>query len=663
MTARFALPWPNADIDIHPAPPEGWHRVAVVGGWQDAKRIRAKWPHAAVVSPLRTLRGIDLLARGLLANPQIRVLVWDGPDLTPGEETRKALFDLFSTDRMATVAEWAREHADIPMNALVDLLEQANGGVLLVDMRAKGGWPWRDSLEYNDGVYGGPNSDRPGGAIICPPPVPVAAATAPHGDPGDRVAGDTLADVWPRLLRGVLATGRLVPTQYGATRELLAHTTVVRDPASIRRWWTDHVGCSRCDGAGLDPEAIPAGPLCPDCSGSGIGRPEVAHPVLGISWAKVEAYAECFPGPKVGEGAPYSYGSRLRGAAPVFSEVLPNPGGIDGLRFTQEAAALDQVAIALDRLRVDPLDRAVFLSPWRPAYDLPLPTGGEPCLVGAWFRATPVAVVDADGAPCADCGWREMDHGPGADEPATRAETSEVCPAYRASFTLHLVTTWRSRDAYAAWPLNAAAACLWLVRTAEALGMAVGTYTDTSLSLHVYDRDWTDAQAVVDAYKPPSGPRWDQRTIWRVELVTDAPAVVCTKDDCECDKVHSLGQCDMKCGRVAVGVYSPRTAVVALCAPCHQAQKWPAWAKMPSEYPPAQYYVSLRATAYAVATGNIAGENSVALRAPPEGAVVAVIEANSPDVLCRRIAESGLVQEPSALLWLGTEIARVWSSR
>lgn len=33
MTASrtFSLSWSNSDLDIHPAPAEGWHRVAEVG--------------------------------------------------------------------------------------------------------------------------------------------------------------------------------------------------------------------------------------------------------------------------------------------------------------------------------------------------------------------------------------------------------------------------------------------------------------------------------------------------------------------------------------------------------------------------------------------------------------------------------------------------------
>ena len=98
MAQTFSLPWANSDIDILDDPPEGWHRVAVIGLWEDAKITRRRWPKAAAVGPLRTVRGIDLLVRALLANPQLRVIVIDGKDLTPGEATTKALIDCWLQD-------------------------------------------------------------------------------------------------------------------------------------------------------------------------------------------------------------------------------------------------------------------------------------------------------------------------------------------------------------------------------------------------------------------------------------------------------------------------------------------------------------------------------------------------------------------------------------
>ena len=217
---------------------------------------------------------------------------------------------------------------------------------------------------------------------------------------------------------------------------------------------------------------------------------------------------------------------------------------------------IDQLERLNELLTRDPSTRAAFVSPWRSETDGG--HGGEPCLVGAHFRAV-------DGA-------------------------------------LHLTVIFRSHDLFGAYPHNLAACCLWLVRTAEAHGMAVGTLTCCSFSAHVYERDWAAAQDVVEAYKPPPGPRWDPRTIWTVEAVADAA---------------------------------------------------------PDDHPASSgYRRKLRATAFAVEHREGGGNTT-----PGEGEVVAVFEAKTPETLMRDLAESGLIQEPAALLWLGGEVERVWRQK
>lgn len=301
MNTRFVLPWDNTDLDIHPEPPEGWHRVAVVGGWTDKVKIRERWLHAAVCGPLRTVRGIDLLVRGLLANPQIRVLVWDGPDLTPSEATRKALFRMWARDM-----EVAEDLADV-VDGLID-------GVALQD-----GEGFELCAPGPIGVQ--PHSeDRFGGTVIRPPPIPKPSAHAPHGDPGDRIAGDTLADVWPRVLKRALECGREVPTQYGESRELLNLVSVIREPANMLHGPLGWNYCESCKGTGSDftPEEAeqlgmpPEVSHCRECEGTGVDR-NAKHPVLGLSWTDIESYYERLTGPEVPEGTRYVYGSRMRG--------------------------------------------------------------------------------------------------------------------------------------------------------------------------------------------------------------------------------------------------------------------------------------------------------------------------------------------------------------
>lgn len=415
----------------------------MICGWSDARKARERWPNAAVVGPLRTLRGLDLFVRGLLANPQIRVLIWDGPDLTPGEATKSAVIDLWDSGGFSYAASLAKAVAQhLPtITAELRRLGQEERTILLTLFSFYQGarllpveeWRLAESLgeqwRYMEG------GDRPGGALILPPPAPTSSERAPHGDPGDRIVADTLANLWPRALARVLRCGREAETQHGGTREILNLVSVVRDPAKT----LGHL---------------------PFWAESGV--PEIAaiaaqpHPVLGFCFADVEAYAERLTGAEVPEGAAYSYGSRMRGA---------------GLGLYQ---AGDQIKAQEALLADDSRTRAAYLTPWRPDADAGRESG-RPCLVGVWFRAVDNA--------------------------------------------LHMTVTFRSHDLFAGYPLNLAACCLWLVRLADKLGMSVGTLTCLSMSAHVYDRDLADAQKVVTAYKPPTGPRWDQRAAWRVELV------------------------------------------------------------------------------------------------------------------------------------------------
>jgi hypothetical protein len=272
----------NPDLDVHPDPL--WPHVAVACGWQDARRARSRWPHAAVVGPLRTQRGIDLLWRSLLFNPQIRVLVFDGPDLTPGRTTVEALNRAWDDgiDGLPPV------HHDV---------------VLLVGV---------GPIDFNYANQRHPLRER----VALPLPVP-EVSPAPHGLPGDRVAGPTVADVWPRLLRQVLAAGARVPTQYGDSFELLSLVSVITDPAAA------------AEEALLDPAAL-----------------EYFHRLI----------SETPP-----EGAPYTYGSRLR--RPV-----------------------DQLGRVRAMLQANPGTRAAYATPWDPVQDSGLESG-RPCLVGLWFRA------------------------------------------------------------------------------------------------------------------------------------------------------------------------------------------------------------------------------------------------------------------------------------
>lgn len=522
MSTPFALPWPNADIDIHPNPADGWHRVAVVGLWRDAKALRRNWPHAAVCGPLRTKRGIDTLVRGLLANPQIRVIIMVPP---PG-----GISDLGVTDALLAIWSGARDLPAADHGISSDVLDPLFDQIRLVlphqrtiatlQLRST----HRGIVPLDECLL----PDRAGGVIVLPPPEPEPAEILPPGLPGQRVYGKTLADVWPRVVREVMRFGTVQPTQYGDTKELLTLCSVVEEPKRWDAWWRLTVACSRCDGDGLDPESVPSGPPCPECQGSGVGDPAAIHDVLGISYAQVaDYYDNSFMSATTPEGQDYSYGSRMQTGpwwgpprnGPNLEKVsadtvecrsctawvgtgVGQPPTMDKCPSCGAATdeAPDQIQALAGLLSESPSTRAAWVTPWRPAEDAGKESG-RPCLVGAWFRAT---------------GDRDAGH----DVPSETPTGSIVNAA------LHLTVVFRSHDVYGAYPLNLAACCRWLVETAAQQGMSVGTLTCLSLSAHVYDRDWNVARL---AYRYLTK-TWQQdpRSAWRVSATPAGGVRVCS---------------------------------------------------------------------------------------------------------------------------------------
>ena len=172
---------------------------------------------------------------------------------------------------------------------------------------------------------------------------------------------------------------------------------------------------------------------------------------------------------------------------------------------------------------------------------------------------------------------------------------------------LHMTVHFRSHDLFGAYGLNLAGCCLWLVEEAARLGVEPGTVTCLSTSAHVYDRDWEKAEAVVEKAPRPAL-RWDQRSVWRVEIVetpdaTDTP-------------------------------------------PSWDSAEFDNWKQR-----------------------QIRGLRAVALAADGQGAVIdamkpiAVIEADTPGALRLAIERSGLITSIGGALWLGWEIERIWSTK
>lgn len=646
---KFELIVPNPDVDVHPDPPGLWQHVAVICRWKDARAQRKQWPHAAVIGPLRTVRGLDELARNLLLNNAIRVVLVVGNDLTPDEATTKALIALWKGEPEGE--KHIGEDVRGPLwdvQTLVQLVCLERRVPLVADLLAR--WralaqfpdllpPWTHETkppDYNPpcghihGRFGctdnwcgygvkpkvfrpAPHmsplaalvpsdyeSERP--KVILPPPPPTANATAPAGDPGERVVGDTLTDLWPQVLHRAMRFGAERPTHYGPTRELLCLVGVVRDVEGSLDEFKDLEAWK----AQRSTQLVP-----------------LKHPILGLSWAEVDAYRDRVS--KVApKGVPYSYGSRMCGAANPAVD-LPCPvldSQLLGL-FPDQLAAVEKL------LSEKPDTRAAFVTPWRPVEDSGKESG-RPCMVGGWFRTEPspeyISAKSGDWYVSTVDGLREVwqlfEHekeGPCWKRVLRESETTSYeVEIERIRSTgnylfgrrihvhniLHLIIAFRSHDLFAAYPTNLAGILLWQSELAAKLGLKAGSLTCTSYSAHVYERDWTAAEeAIRQHYDTNREPRWDRRSTFHVELV---PPVIVEKPVAVGETLHD-------------------------------------WRDKRGDYRGPQPQPTLRATALT-----------------PDGEkVLRVFEAETPEALRAQVERSGLVTSIGAALWLGDEIRRV----
>lgn len=767
---------PNPDIDVHPDPPGHWAHVAVICRWKDAHAQRKQWPHASIVGPLRTTRGLDELARNLLHNPQIRVVLVVGNDQTEGEETTEALLALWAgkpegekhigeevrgpfwdvqtlvqlvcptppklqpsvplQELTALAVKRAQRRADEGAGRPVTLEGEELTADLLAQWRRLAQFPdllppWTHETKPPDyepacghfhGRFGCTNdwcghgaegfrpaphpsplqalmpsdyqSERP--KVTLPPPPPTANATAPSGDPGERVVGETLADLWPQILHRAMRFGVQRSTHHGPTRELLCLVGVVRDvEKSARDFYTRW----SCEAHGWS-EVVPLGEMhgsCPQCGGYLCD--DEPHPVLQISYTQAEGYRKRISQAEVPEGTPYSYGSRMRGVSAPTPELdaahhrgeCPRMGstctaGLTPLRTTAgletnaphwwcpycgwtdvpAASGPDQIEAVEKLLTEKPDTRAAYLTPWRPGEDAGKESG-RPCMVGAWFRVeqpeqAPPASDKIVGYLTPEGRARRTAAGLPPEEPPQPPKYVVVgeVPLYAAAdggvvlppseHRLHLVVAFRSHDLFAAYPTNLAGLLLWQVETARKLGMRPGTLTVTSYSAHVYERDWTAAEVVIKQHYEEARrePSWDQRSSWHVELiqpvVEEKPVEVgevlqvprSASGVLDAWKVQATWSQDLAHLYDHIWIENQTTGERQKVSLHH-------WREKRGDYRGPQPKPTLRATALT-----------------PDGReVLGVFSAETAEALRAQIERSGLVTSVGAALWLGDEIRKV----
>lgn len=205
--------------------------IAISSGWTIANIVAKRIPktsYSAIGQLYNPSSSIDYLARNLLANPQIRVLVvLDATPYDKNSGSSRCLRDFFGKGVIENEKSWKINSLinghigkDIPLEAI-------------------------DALRLNVEVYGcGDIQDLPG--LIesiqersdLPPwgepqfysPPEVEVNSLPGAAIANRVEGKTIAEAWVNLLHRTISFGEKQPTGYdGYVWEILNATTVIRD--------------------------------------------------------------------------------------------------------------------------------------------------------------------------------------------------------------------------------------------------------------------------------------------------------------------------------------------------------------------------------------------------------------------------------------------------
>jgi len=195
-----------------------------------------------------------------------------------------------------------------------------------------------------------------------------------------------------------------------------------------------------------------------ECSMRMVIRHPLKEPRFHLEWGRPKDFDEysddVILGKKdhlVGEAYDYTYHDRIFQYRPSGSEET-----------------IDQIRYIVEKLRKAPYSNRAQAVTWM-AWNDEHPEVGPPCLQIVWCKVI--------------------------------------------SGKLEMHTYWRSRDAYAASPMNMWALTNLQKIMADDLGVEPGQYVDTSESFHVYEENFQRVQSVVNLAKAR---RESGRPVWRV---------------------------------------------------------------------------------------------------------------------------------------------------
>lgn len=302
-------------------------RVGVVTLWTPREKVAAALDpacYAAVGQLYSATRGLDLLVRNLLANPQIRYLLMTGHDLSRSGEALRDFF-AYGVDQGATDAGrpcWRVRSATegyVDVEVPQEAIDRLRAGVQLVPCQNTADTATEArrlrALSQDLPPYAQPET--------YPKVQTDAAQTWPAESAALVVRGPTVAETWLSVLDAVMRFGYTSATHYESRqREAIDLVAVVTDE---------------------DPDALHLPDYLP------VRGDNLARYIPQVLTADVPADAR------------YTYGSRLRAHFQV-----------------------DQVENMVARLAADPDSRSAVASLWDPRTDGH--GHGTPCLNQLWAR-------------------------------------------------------------------------------------------------------------------------------------------------------------------------------------------------------------------------------------------------------------------------------------
>ncbi|MBI2916902.1 MAG: hypothetical protein HYY01_02825 [Chloroflexi bacterium] len=203
----------------------------------------------AVCGNLYSVWGINYLVRNILANPNIRYIVLCGADKS---ESGQALVDLFRNgvdDSSGLVGSKLRIDKAIPREVLTELVNS----VTLVDLRgvteAKA---IRHRIKHLKPLP--PFAD----SRVFPESAPSVIAL-PSEKSGFRVTGDTVAEVWLKVLKLVMQFGDVKPSEYTMDqKELLNVLAVIHSENPDEPYFPEWLPLTRTDLESYYPQVLSA---------------------------------------------------------------------------------------------------------------------------------------------------------------------------------------------------------------------------------------------------------------------------------------------------------------------------------------------------------------------------------------------------------------------